>query len=41
MNREQRKINRKEAKPKWTKVECADKNSEAGIEEAYAGLILL
>mgnify|MGYP000258516759 FL=1 len=25
MNREQRKINRKEAKPKWTKVECADK----------------
>ena len=25
MSREQRKINRKEAKPKWTKVESADK----------------
>ena len=41
MHREQWKINRKEAKPKWTKVESTDKNSEAGIKEESADLILL
>ena len=29
MHREQRKINRREAKPKWTKVECTDKKIRA------------
>ena len=33
MHREQRKISRKESKPKYTKVGYVDKNSKVGIEE--------
>ena len=41
MYREQRKIGRKEARPKYTKVECVEKSSRGGIEEASGDSILL
>ena len=36
-----REINRKGARPKYTKVVCSDKNSRVGIEEVYEGSTLL
>ena len=41
IHREQKRVSRKEAKPKYTKVESSDKNLKAGIEEIFIGLIVL
>ena len=38
---EQKRINRKEEKPKYTKAECSNKNSKVGIEEEFIGSIVL
>ena len=41
MLKEKRIINRKEARPKYTKVLFSDKDSRVGIEEVYEGSTLL
>ena len=41
MHNEQRKIIRKDLKPKWAKVESSDKNSKDGIDKESTGLMSL
>ena len=41
MHRDQKRVIRKEAKPKHTKVECSDNNLKVGIEEVSEDLIVL
>ena len=41
MFQEQKKVSRKDARPKYTKVECSNKSSKVGMEEVFIGSTVL